>query len=876
MSRIVYLTAQPRGATFKLRDDHVLITPNARAAHSLAAPALSLDELAKRFAAARRPTASSSLARRLLRDAVGFVRDATAQGRELASTVDELLRLGIQPGALKTSASPAVLQLADIQARYLELLTETGVWDDAQTTWAALEAVSKREKVLVTGYPRIGTADVHFLDAVAAEGSALVLPYHPVNLFVDNKKAAEWLEERGWVVHLGQEVAATIGERVSTRFASEGGVAPPPESWAYQDQESEVRAVLGRVKALLQADAAAEEIALVVRSERTYGPLIAAIAAEYDLPLQIGYPVPLTNTRVGAWLQLLAHVIHANFPFEGTARLLKHPLTARLTGDAWTEARKTHPRGIRAWVEADIGLSTLKWPGTGSRSAYRGHLEAALTDLGVSAALERAPRDRTALARFWAELKDSPADEVVTRDAFLGELGDLLKEVTLPFGYGNGVGLFTPLGVFGGRYKHVFVLGLAEGALPMALRDSGPLDFFERRDLVQRGVAIETAVDKARRERLSVWALLQTATASLALSYPQQLEGQQQLASPVFAELGCPARPAKSPYAASAEEARQARLSNGDNNGDPVLTRAHLALVAELGREGHAAPDHFDGVTGVPLDPAAHTFSATQLLRLGQCPFRWYAQHVLKLRELKEAEDDLSPALKGKLYHKVLELAALEAMARDGRREGLVTALEASFVAAEEAVELPVLSTWTARRDEHLRVLQRAVEDASFLPEGHTIIALERTFTVEWEGLIIEGVIDRIDETPQGLVVTDYKTRGSPLKGAKDASGKTTVDVQLPLYLHAVKEGLFPGDAVAGGLYFSLTKREQRVIGRFSDKPESAAALSELARHVHTSLGSGSFPVSPDQAGHACASCDFDLMCRKGPRLERKRSGHAD
>ena len=46
-------------------------------------------------------------------------------------------------------------------------------------------------------------------------------------------------------------------------------------------------------------------IALVVRDEALYGPLILAVAREYGLEVAAYYAVPLENTRVGSFVGAL-------------------------------------------------------------------------------------------------------------------------------------------------------------------------------------------------------------------------------------------------------------------------------------------------------------------------------------------------------------------------------------------------------------------------------------------------------------------------------------------------------------------------------------------------------------------------------------------
>lgn len=126
-----------------------------------------------------------------------------------------------------------------------------------------------------------------------------------------------------------------------------------------------------------------------------------------------------------------------------------------------------------------------------------------------------------------------------------------------------------------------------------------------------------------------------------------------------------------------------------------------------------------------------------------------------------------------------------------------------------------------------------------------------------------------------GLSVKDYKTSSSKPKGVKNEKGVAKIDVQLPLYLYAAQTQIVSGaeTETVTGHYYSLTRREKRILGH-ADPDE--AALDALAERVKGHLAEGSFPVDPDTDDYACTHCEFDRVCRNGPRIIRKRSDHAD
>ena len=72
----------------------------------------------------------------------------------------------------------------------------------------------------------------------------------------------------------------------------------------------------------------------------------------------------------------------------------------------------------------------------------------------------------------------------------------------------------------------MFTLGLTEGGFPPSVADDPALDFHERKRLRERGIRLELADERARRERLSFWTLLQVPQERLVLSYPKLVGGQ--------------------------------------------------------------------------------------------------------------------------------------------------------------------------------------------------------------------------------------------------------------------------------------------------------------------------------------------------------------
>jgi RecB family exonuclease len=819
---------------------HMVLTPNENAARTLGVTPLSLETLAARIVGEDR-IADSVLVQRLLRQAVEEALgsdDPSGVARTMLPNVRELFRAGVDvAGDLGSARARRVIEVA---RAYRELLRARGLVDSSEVLWEAAGSDPPRHPVRVRGYPRVGMAEVAFLDAAAGEGSSVHFPYAEDGLFADNLEIALALEHRGWTV-----------ERDPLRETWETEVTT--EAYSYPHLEAEVRGVLARVKALLTGGVPHDEMVLVARDEARYGPAVLAVAEEYGVPVRALYQVPLSDTRVGYWLNLLLEAMVGGFPFETAARFLAHPLGPGIPSGLWARVRKAHPKGVTAWEEVGVDLSPLTWPEVDTRAGWLDRLDELFGAYSLYRKVRSWPREVAALSAAKAAVGwlAEPAEEKISRERFVEEVDEVLRlTTTVVHPEGKGVALHTPLSLYGASYRHVFALGLTEGGFPPSIADDPVLDYHERKHLREQGIRLELADERARRERLSFWTLLQVPQERLVLSYPKLVRGREALPSPYFALLGIePVAPTPLP-AASLEEARKAYLQREGLEGDAVISHARAAWEVERRREGSAPFDHYDGVLDIPLDRVERRFSVSELGDLARCGFRWWSKSVLGLREPEEGEP---PALIGSLYHRSLEIAARDAEGSEDVRRSVLENLEAGFEEAERELDMGRVRGWIHWREVYLAQLERAVRAEDFALPGAEVAQTEARFAGEWQGFEVVGRVDRVDRTPEGLVFVDYKSTAR----APDP------DLQLSVYREAAAEALFPGEQVRDAYYYSLRKAE-----RIRAKEPTAEALGELAEGIRDALGTGRLP--PDVLQRACAFCEFDLVCRRGPRLDRK------
>ena len=176
------------------------------------------------------------------------------------------------------------------------------------------------------------------------------------------------------------------------------------------------------------------------------------------------------------------------------------------------------------------------------------------------------------------------------------------------------------------------------------------------------------------------------------------------------------------------------------------------------------------------------------------------------------------------------------------------------------------LPNWPRLRSEWVALLRRAVARPGFLPPDATPALFEQRFGGDWQGLGVTGFIDRVDQLDSGdLALIDYKTaaRVAPGVPAREAWGKA-FDLQVPLYQQVYSE--HSGQRVASAVYLCrLSEPQQPTL------PDDDSVYIAFVDWVCARFDQGAFAPDPDAAGNACRYCDLDAVCRRGPRLDRKR-----
>jgi ATP-dependent helicase/DNAse subunit B len=576
---------------------------------------------------------------------------------------------------------------------------------------------------------------------------------------------------------------------------------------------------------------------------------------------------------------------------------------------------------------------------------------------------------------FVAAMKSIEINGVTTT-----RLANLLQEVRRSLGsqsqlFGapdrNGLRVLEATDVRGLRFRAVFLAGLTEGGFPLTASRDWIYPHEERDRLREYGLTLEDiSPNTLLKEEHYFYQVVCRATERLYLTRPLLLEDDTEtVASYYIDEL----RRAIAPYRVETEIVR--RDYDGKNLAEASSTNEmKISLVRQQERHLHrgqregllpqprikrlltlARNDGFlsDGALrrieierercgpffgpydGVITDPDLlkllkqkfgpdFVHSASGLSVYGNCPYRFFAQRVLRLEPRGEAALDLQAIDAGKLLHDILRRfferhrrEPLHKLDRKKLQTELATIADKVFDEHERVV--PPLNKQIWKIDREIRKIlldqvllyeleiQEAAEQTQVLPSYFEVafggmksaakdpdskdepLELSRETFVGEETIKISGQIDRVDVAQDNTVVAyDYKlSTGSSRSDI--ISGRS---LQLPIYLEALEKLFLPDHPIAGGGYYVIRGAQDRrnkglyrasqldylrVRARnsvFSDEDWQRIRAEVVARiwEFLDGMRAGDFRVDPSERRKTCRFCDYGAVCRYDrDRIERKK-----
>ncbi|TCS71865.1 ATP-dependent helicase/nuclease subunit B [Sulfuritortus calidifontis] len=242
---------------------------------------------------------------------------------------------------------------------------------------------------------------------------------------------------------------------------------------------------------------------------------------------------------------------------------------------------------------------------------------------------------------------------------------------------------------------------------------------------------------------------------------------------------------------------------------------------------------------------------------LVDCPYRFYARHLLGLNELDEVAEEMDKREYGTLIHAALakfheDHPVLADFDRATLAADLAGAVEEAF--AEAGLTSYLAEAWRLRWQRR----QAAYLDWALAWEraGHRFAKAEaKTALAVGVGdaeIRLEGRLDRLDRAADGLAVLDYKTQSKASLSAK--LKRPGEDVQLPCYAWLT-------EAVEAG-FVTLDEDKVTVLAWQEGLAEAAAAEAARFQAVFAALAGGA-ALPAQGAGPVCDRCEMRGLCRR-------------
>ena len=253
---------------------------------------------------------------------------------------------------------------------------------------------------------------------------------------------------------------------------------------------------------------------------------------------------------------------------------------------------------------------------------------------------------------------------------------------------------------------------------------------------------------------------------------------------------------------------------------------------------------HFNKDVSLDIDLSTLTWSATSLKNYLQCKRRFYFKHIINLNEhhfsLKPQGFEL-----GSIIHGILEeFYTHEKFIHENSFE-ILNQLFNKQKSLNPFLMLD-LEIWKRKLGKFLEL------EKDRFDLGVAVYALEKSFAINYKGIKLKGVIDRIDKTKSGYEIIDYKTSSS-LKIDTIKTYEKTTDFQLEFYFLALKDMIKDGSSFEP-YYYDLSKM---ILLKEVVLEQKLELLDVVLKELHTT--SVCFDKCEDKS--TCLYCPYATIC---------------
>jgi len=315
----------------------------------------------------------------------------------------------------------------------------------------------------------------------------------------------------------------------------------------------------------------------------------------------------------------------------------------------------------------------------------------------------------------------------------------------------------------------------------------------------------------------------------------------------------------------------------------PILFDTHTAIF-----ESSTYEIILDDVALPPL-PTGPVKGGAQILKLqAACAFRAFAEKRLWSAQPDARDPGLDALERGNIVHKVMEnlwnevqtQAALRALTPAETAATLDRAIDRAL--SRSHPETPWDNAYLGVQRQRLRDLLLPWLEIELYRPTFTVQPTEQKKHFQFGPLTLELRIDRIDTTPYGDLILDYKTGlATPVQWQSDRPDEP----QLPLYAILAQEGSQASGEASGrqlaGVAFALLRPgvglglkgyadDDSVFGKPS--PMQAPSLAEQVEEWRTiltklavSFAAGDTRVAPKSYPQTCERCSQRILCRLDP-----------